>query len=545
MSLSILQIYFRVFYTLKRNFLILLRIKPIKLKNYDLTVSEVSYKPILEKHYDGDIDELLNLNFTFLNKSISFRNQIEWNQNNLNRGTRLLKLNLHYQEYLVDLSMRFIKTKNQNELNFILTLIQSWISKNNYFDVESFKCSWNSYCVSVRLTNYIKVFCILKNHLNLTQKKLIYSVIKQHSKYLINNFEYDIRGNHLLENHISTLFSLVFLGNQKKFNKYLVKLYKILEYQILEDGAYFELTTMYHGIVYVKLLELVNFSKSNGFLSKTDLNKLKKIISKMLNWSHLIQIGDDTPLINDSASSLTLNFKKMDKLFKNALNEDPIINNSNKLNESGFRKFKCFKYDVLIDIGQIGASEVPGHAHADTFNTIVCDSIGPLFIDPGVSTYDNNVTRQNERSTSFHNTVSIEYENSSEVWSSFRVGKQCKVDIIYESENQIHAVHDGFSSMGVKVIRKWLIKKNTLEIEDLVKNSSLKAYQHWILAPDRSFNIFKNTITINNVKLTFESENSKIISQNIFVPVDFNVQKKTTRFSISFMNSLKTTIEFI
>ena len=235
----------------------------------------------------------------------------------------------------------------------------------------------------------------------------------------------------------------------------------------------------------------------------------------------------------------------MSNFFKMVFNYEFKIDKFHSLKTSGFRKFKFKKYEALVDIGQIGAKEVPGHAHADSFNTLIYDNFGPVFIDPGVSTYNNNITRYNERSTAYHNTVSLDFKNSSEIWSSFRVGKQCCIDIISDKINFIHAEHNGYSIYGHKLIRRWYFKENQLVITDEVdfkKNNVF--YQHWILSPNRSFEIQNNKLLIDDTVIIFESKNLEVICDEILIPVDFNKQQKTTRFSIKFCDSLITKINF-
>ena len=546
-SLSISQIFFRIYYVIKRRTLVLSGVKPLKLKNKLKNYqSKIKFHNVFDRYYYGDFENLINLKFTFLNKEIIFNKEIDWNKKSMNEGTRLFKLNLHYQTYLVDIALDYRKKKSSSKISFILKIIKSWVNQNNYFDKESFRCSWNSYCVSNRLINYIKVISIIDSDINYRDKKFVVNVIKQHSNFLRNNFEYDIRGNHLLENHIAYLFSQIFFDNKKQFRFYLKKTFKLLNKQILDDGAHYELSTMYHGIIFCKLIELVNYANLNCFLNKIELNKFKKTLTKMLNWAYEIQLNDNIPLLNDSSKKLTHNFNFLNKHFKKVFGHSVIIDKTYSLKSSGFRKFNTKVYEILIDVGQIGAKEMPGHSHADTFNTIIYDKKGPLFIDPGVSTYNNNFSRQNERSTRYHNTVSLESFNSSEIWNSFRVGKQCDVDIIYESNNYFHAVHNGYSLFGSKIDRKWFINDNSLIIRDSIINPNKNKFlQNWILTPNRKFEIINKKIFIDGVEISFESKSFFIEYETINIPIDFNLKQKTHRISICFKDNIKTKLKFL
>ena len=109
-SLSKTQIFFRLFYVIKRKFLIFFKFVPLKLNEVECNLdTKKKFRSIIPKQYLGEIDEILNFEFSFCNKKIKFKNQINWNKNSMNEGTRLFKLNLHYQDFLVDLSLGFFK----------------------------------------------------------------------------------------------------------------------------------------------------------------------------------------------------------------------------------------------------------------------------------------------------------------------------------------------------------------------------------------------------------------------------------------------------
>src|SRR5690606_41051676 len=57
----------------------------------------------------------------------------------------------------------------------------------------------------------------------------------------------------------------------------------------------------------------------------------------------------------------------------------------------------------------------------------------------GISTYQISPRRDYERSTKAHNTVTIDDQDTAEVWSGFRVGRRPTVNLLKADERQIQA----------------------------------------------------------------------------------------------------------
>ena len=112
----------------------------------------------------------------------------------------------------------------------------------------------------------------------------------------------------------------------------------------------------------------------------------------------------EIPMVNDSTYDIS---SSSDELFSYA-EKLGIPKQDIKLSESGYRKIKLNNYELLLDIGNVGPSYQPGHAHSDTFNFELIKDGNPIFVDTGISTYEKNAIRQNERATCSHNTVKID-----------------------------------------------------------------------------------------------------------------------------------------
>nr|MDQ2994196.1 heparinase II/III-family protein [Pseudomonadota bacterium] len=94
-----------------------------------------------------------------------------------------------------------------------------------------------------------------------------------------------------------------------------------------------------------------------------------------------------------------------------------------------------------------------------------------------------------ERSTVAHNTIAVENENSSEVWSSFRVAQRARVFDVQQNNNELSfsAAHDGYHRLNPKVThtRKWVSGTKHITVEDQLIGqgvTSFTAFYH--LQPD-------------------------------------------------------------
>ena len=104
---------------------------------------------------------------------------------------------------------------------------------------------------------------------------------------------------------------------------------------------------------------------------------------------------------------------------------------------------------MILDVGSIGPDNIPAHSHADTLSFELAFDGERVLVNSGTSTYEVSQRRTFERSTKAHNTLEINEQNSSEVWSSFRAGKRAKIfDLKIKrkaDETNVSCSHDGYS----------------------------------------------------------------------------------------------------
>jgi hypothetical protein len=494
------QIYFRLYYFIRNRYRKKLGFKYPSFENIK------SSNLIFEKSIPNYKSYFANNKFEFLNIKKEF-DTIDWNYNNYGK---LWTYNITYFDFL-----------NQEDISKdeALNLIYNFIENESIL-----KDAIEPFPISLRGINWIKFL----SYNNIEDKK-IDNILYKHYMILLDNLEYHLLGNHLLENGYSLLFGAYYFQDEKLYSKAKEILKSELKEQILKDGAHFELTPMYHQIMFFRLLDCINLVKNNTFKNQELLVFLEDIASKMLSWLKNITFKNgEIPLLNDSAFSIA---PTSDTLFDyvRRLNIKDI---NLALSQSGYRKKEKESYECIIDIGNIGPDYIPGHAHSDTFNFVVNYENKPFIVDTGLSTYETNQRRTSERNTSAHNTVEINGKDQSEVWGGFRVANRAKIIKIEEEIDTIKASHDGYKKDGVIHTRIWNFKEKKLIIKDeLSKKVNAIARLH-----------FHPNITKENIIEKIICNNKIIFSTYDYAP-KFNTLEKAIMIEISFEKNLELEIQ--
>tara|TARA_R110001606_G_scaffold192261_1_gene340062 strand:- start:1458 stop:2507 length:1050 start_codon:yes stop_codon:yes gene_type:complete len=346
-------------------------------------------------------------------------------------------------------------------------------------------------------------------------------------------------GNHLLENGFSLLFGAYFFRDEQIYNKGYSILKVELEEQILDDGAHFELSPMYHQIILHRILDSINLIRLNPWKDDTLLNLLIEKAKLMLSWLKNVAYKDGSiPMVNDSAYNIT--FSSKDLLdYAQKLN---IEFNTINLGASGYRKINNEAYELFLDVGNIGPDYQPGHAHSDTFSFELMSKGRPFIVDTGTSTYEKNTIRQLERDTSSHNTVMINDKNQSEVWGGFRVAKRAKILSLKEGKNYIEASHNGYKIDGYIHNRCFSWSDNIIVIKDEIsKKTDFKAKAFFHFDSEVTLKIKGDRVYVNDLKIEFSGAKSLHVEEYNLAN-GFNCTVKAQKIIAIFDNVLETQI---
>ena len=396
--------------------------------------------------------------FIFLNKKETISLETDWNNK---KFPKLWLYNLHYFD---DLNSG-IQSSYNNELR--LKLVNKWIQNNRRF----YGVGWEAYPTSIRIVNWIKW-----NFKGTLFSQIINESLFSQSLFLFNNVEKHILGNHILTNAKALIFAGLFFDGieaDKFYHKGIKIFIQEIEEQILEDGAHFELSPMYHSLVLEDLLDIKNIHEK--YSKKLSIN-LENIIKKMLYWLDYLSHPDNKiSFFNDAALNICPNIfdlKKYAKRLKVETIKRPL--KFQHLEDSGFVYYENLDAYLIANIGGIKANYQPGHSHAGSLSFELSLFKERFIVNSGISTYETNLTRALERGTLSHSTVCVDNQNSTEIWSSFRVARRPKVfhkKVLYKDISDtlsINATHDGYSYLKGRPMhtREWFLQKNKLKVTD-------------------------------------------------------------------------------
>ena len=364
----------------------------------------------------------------------------------------------------------------------------------------------------------------------------LYHELVSDLKFLSSRLEYQLMANHLLENAFA-LYIGGLITNQKEITQKGKKLLiRELKEQVLDDGMHYERSPMYHLIILERLLDAHNFAKAVG----DDLEPVLKLyVVKMtglaMNWKDL----DRIPMMQDSAYCIALAVPEILDYSKSLLGIS-YPSKSTVLIDSGYRMLYSGNFGLFANVGSISPSYQPAHAHSDELSFELFHSGNPIIVDTGVSTYEKDEIRSNERSSFSHNCVSLYNENLSDVWAGFRVGKRAVVD----SHSSCDFIQATCKANRVQITRNFQVVSDGLLIEDNIeKNTGLPALGCLHLHPDIDFEMLdSNNFKVSELIISISADSSEVWIEDYTYCKGYNNRVPSKKLVYSLKNHAK--IEF-
>lgn len=413
----------------------------------------------------------------FLGKEGHLSSAADWNSPD---QEKLWLYNLHYFD---DLN----KNCSVGLEEFHRGLIERWIEENP----PGVGNGWEPYPISLRVVNWVK-WCSRNSCAD-----SIYSSLMLQAEFLANRLEYHILGNHLFANAKALIFVGSFLEGDKAdalLNKGLKILDKQLSEQFLPDGGHFELSPMYHKILLLDLLELIELASSlpSGPLKQRE-GVWSDIARGAIAWlKGMLHPDGEIPFFNDASFGVSVS---SDFIFQYASHlgiagETPYLGGISLFRESGYSRLAWPHNVVIFDHAAVGPDYLPGHAHADTLSLEWSVGKQRVLVNSGTSLYGVSAERIRQRKTAAHNTVVINGSDSSEVWGGFRVARRARVIDLNVSKCadyvEISAGHDGYHRLedSVTHIRTLVSSDKELKITDHLRGDFQTAEAGYHIHPD-------------------------------------------------------------
>jgi uncharacterized heparinase superfamily protein len=521
-----IQVQYRIYYTLRTYWRKATGYQPNLLPNKKLSVANIQLIPSIEAYpsYLGNATfDFLNIQHTFVN------NHIDWDYPQYGK---LWTYNINYFEFLHQPHI------TPTEAN---TLIQDFIQK-----LPKLKNALEPFPTSLRTINWIKFFT-QHNIQNTEYQRSLYAQVT----ILHNHLEYHLLGNHLLENAFALLFAAYYFQQHTWYATAKKILHQQLDEQITDDGAHFELSTMYHLHMLYRVLDCYNLTANNQHPFKNELTPfLQQKAAIMLGWQQQImpaKFGENYPLFNDSAYNIAPTIAQITH-YAHTLNITP---DPRPLHNSGYRILQTTQLIAIADVGHIGPTYIPGHAHSDTLSFVLYIQHKPFIVDTGTSTYQISTQRNTERSTAAHNTVLINNTEQSQVWGGFRVAQRATPHIHHDTPHQLTASHSGYHRIGYQHTRQFQTQNHTLLITDTIhathpqNTPTPQSTAHIHLHPDvQIIEIQENTIKTSLAHIHFSGHQHLQVTPYTYAP-QFNKLLPANKIIINFATHLQTTIQVI
>lgn len=419
--------------------------------------------------------------FEFLGERGQVNSAADWNSRT---KAKLWLYNLHYFD---DLNSQ--GSDERSDLH--AWLINQWIRDNPPMAGNG----WEPYPLALRIVNLVKWFARTGD----VPQEWIDSLARQ-VQALYAQEERHLLANHLFVDGKAMVFAGAFFEGEVG-ERWLSRGLKILDdempEQFLADGGNFELSPMYHASLLWDVCDLIRLAQVAGLAELAPrINYWQTVVTRGLDWLQFMCHSDGgISFFNDAAFGIAPTLAELIVYADMIGCELPRPAASGlyvrHLRETGYAIIDWADgARAIIDVAEVGAAYQPGHAHADTLSYELSIFGQRVLVNSGTSQYGEDVERQRQRGTPAHNTVTINRENSSEVWAGFRVARRARpfgLSINWDvGLVEISCAHDGYRRLSGSPIhrRKWDAGESFLRVTDRIEGSFYSAVSRLHVHPD-------------------------------------------------------------
>lgn len=352
--------------------------------------------------------------FSFLNRRIPWGGPDRWYPDG---ADDLWVFNLHYFRYLHGLD----GTTGRY-------LVSDWIDANR----DRRQPGWHPYPISLRVREWIE-WLLAHPEVDGSERTAAMRSIAAQVESLRRRIEFDVMGNHLLENAITLCWAGLSLAGaqaERWLREGAALLSRELQTQLLADGTHQERSPMYQALLAEACLRLAEVA---GQSLKGEARALHGIAydagrQMMRSLSHLVHPDGGYALVNDTVLGVAPSFRTLERRFGTVTGGDhgPMY----VLPAGGYAGYRDRRSGgyLVFDGGAAGPDHQTGHGHADTLSFELSAHGARVVTDTGAVTYASGAARRHDRSTAAHNTIEVDDRDQAEFWGAFRCGRRFATD---------------------------------------------------------------------------------------------------------------------
>lgn len=371
---------------------------------------------------------------TFMNQSLQIgaHSSIDWYDDRFDELPLLWPLKLYAFEPLDDV---VFGVDPQQEIAPELRdqfdgWIRNWIDNAEIGRPQYLRRAWTPWAVSLRLQRWIRYAAWRQSvggdhNVDRQFERAFDRELYKNAAFLRNHIEWDVGGNHLVENGIALLAAGLYYADVD--NDWVevgtAILTETATQQFLDDGCHYERSPMYHILTLSRLLTARDLLKRDG---RSIPHQLETTIATATEFLESLRPANGRiPLLNDAVYGQALSIDACLRYARatgisRELNERTQQRDS--LGESGYRWLWTDSGGMLFDGGPTGPPHLPGHSHSDTLSVLLWLDEYPVVTDTGTYGYIRGERRSYARGVSGHSTVQVDSVEPIEIGGKYLMG---------------------------------------------------------------------------------------------------------------------------
>ncbi|WP_144920669.1 alginate lyase family protein [Halorubrum salsamenti] len=390
--------------------------------------------------YRAAADEAADGRYTYLDRTISFGDRIDWDHEGIDEEPLFWRLKLasfEGFEWLV------LGHESPARLDGVRSRLEAqaydWSGSCPIGEEAYLRRSWTPHSVSLRILGWSRYVAWCDGDDEAEAPDRLVRMIYRNALFLANHVEHEIGGNHLIENAAALIVAgVLFRDHDTGWVRTGRDLFKRAgNRQFLADGGHFERSPMYHVTVLRRYATATDLLSAVG-LPTTAVGTVAEHAMGFL--SSLVEPSGEIPLLNDSVRGEAIRAASC-LAYCRACSLTPSSRSRHHPDGSGYRTLSTGDGTLLFDVGDVGPPHLPAHSHNDQLGVLLWIDGRQVLADTGVYDYGANARRQYARSVAAHNTAQYDGVEPIPTGGSYMLGKRTSVTVDADESDRIAASH--------------------------------------------------------------------------------------------------------